>query len=83
MQLNAVSWLWRRAEPRIFDLMDAPSETDEGRVTLVNAKYQGDTLVEARGAHRALGLESRPAGGRQRVYTRSRRRAVLRRGLRV
>ena len=46
MQLNAVIMALAGAE-RIFDLMDAPSETDEGRVTLVNAKYQGDTLVEA------------------------------------
>jgi ATP-binding cassette subfamily B protein len=31
---------------RIFDLMDEQPEQDEGYVTLVNAKYDGDELVE-------------------------------------
>ncbi|MFT7715286.1 UNVERIFIED_CONTAM: hypothetical protein ODX26_15280, partial [Salmonella enterica subsp. enterica serovar Meleagridis] len=33
---------------RIFKMMDEPSETDEGYVTLINAKYdKDDNLVEA------------------------------------
>ncbi len=32
---------------RIFTLMDEPPEKDEGSVTLVNAKYDGERLVES------------------------------------
>ena len=45
-QFNAVIMALAGAE-RIFALMDEPSETDEGYVTLVNAKYDGDDLVDA------------------------------------
>lgn len=45
-QLNAVIMAFAGAE-RIFKLMDEKSETDQGDVTLVNAKYEGDKLVEA------------------------------------
>ncbi len=34
---------------RIFDMMDEKPETDEGYVTLVNAKYDGDELTETDG----------------------------------
>ena len=46
MQANSIIMALAGAE-RIFKLMDAPSETDEGYVTLVNAKYDKDNnLVE-------------------------------------
>ena len=46
MQANSVIMALAGAE-RIFKLMDEPSETDEGYVTLVNAKYdKDDNLVE-------------------------------------
>ena len=32
---------------RIFQLMDEAPETDEGYVTLVNARRQGEKLVES------------------------------------
>ena len=46
MQANSIIMALAGAE-RIFKLMDEPSETDEGYVTLVNAKYdKNDNLVE-------------------------------------
>ena len=46
MQANSIIMALAGAE-RIFKMMDAPSETDEGYVTLVNAKYdRNDNLVE-------------------------------------
>ena len=46
MQANSVIMALAGAE-RIFKMMDEPSETDEGYVTLVNAKYdRNDQLVE-------------------------------------
>ena len=46
MQANSIIMALAGAE-RIFKLMDEPSETDEGYVTLVNAKYdKDDNLVE-------------------------------------
>ena len=46
MQANSIIMALAGAE-RIFKLMDEPSETDEGYVTLVNAKYdKNDSLVE-------------------------------------
>ena len=46
MQANSVIMALAGAE-RIFKMMDEPSETDEGYVTLVNAKYdREDNLVE-------------------------------------
>lgn len=44
-QLNMVVMALAGAE-RIFDLMDAPSEKDEGYVTLVNAAYENGELTE-------------------------------------
>ncbi|MBU3201317.1 ABC transporter ATP-binding protein/permease [Clostridium estertheticum] len=44
-QLNAVIMALAGAQ-RIFELMDEESEEDEGYVTLVNAKYEGDVLCE-------------------------------------
>ena len=46
MQANSVIMALAGAE-RIFKMMDEPNETDEGYVTLVNAKYdRNDQLVE-------------------------------------
>ena len=46
MQANSIIMALAGAE-RIFKMMDEPSETDEGYVTLVNAKYdKDDNLVE-------------------------------------
>ena len=46
MQANSVIMALAGAE-RIYAMMDAPSETDDGYVTLVNAKYDSDNnLVE-------------------------------------
>ena len=47
MQANSIIMALAGAE-RIFKMMDEESETDEGYVTLVNAKYdRDDNLVEA------------------------------------
>ena len=45
-QLNSIIMALAGAE-RIFNLMDEEPEQDEGYVTLVNAKYDGDELTEA------------------------------------
>lgn len=45
-QLNAVIMALAGAE-RIFELLDQEPEKDDGYVTLVNVRYQGDDLVEA------------------------------------
>jgi ATP-binding cassette subfamily B protein len=45
MQVNSIIMALAGAE-RIFGLMDEKSETDEGYVPLVNAKYENDTRVE-------------------------------------
>ena len=45
-QFNSIIMALAGAE-RIFKLMDEAVETDDGYVTLVNAKYEGETLVEA------------------------------------
>ena len=47
-QINAFVMALAGAK-RIFAMMDEEPETDEGYVTLVNAKYDGDTLTEADG----------------------------------
>lgn len=44
-QINAVAMAMAGAS-RIYTLIDEAPETDEGYVTLVNAKYDGDDLVE-------------------------------------
>jgi ATP-binding cassette subfamily B protein len=44
-QINSVVMALAGAE-RIFALMDEEPEKDEGYVTLVNASYDGDTLIE-------------------------------------
>ena len=51
-QLNSIVMALAGAE-RIFDLMDQPSEIDEGKVVLVNAVKNGDTLEET---HRRTGV---------------------------
>ena len=46
---------------RIFALLDEQPETDEGYVTLVNARENADgTIEECERAHRRLGLEASP-----------------------
>ncbi|MDD4797898.1 MAG: ABC transporter ATP-binding protein [Eubacteriales bacterium] len=45
MQFNMVAMALAGAS-RIFDLMDEPGEHDEGYVTLVNARCDGDDIVE-------------------------------------
>ena len=47
-QINAFVMALAGAK-RIFAIMDEEPETDEGYVTLVNAKYDGDNLTEADG----------------------------------
>ncbi len=47
-QISSVAMALAGAE-RIFELMDEDPEKDEGYVTLVNARYEGDVLVEAEG----------------------------------
>ena len=44
-QFNSIIMALAGAE-RIFNLMDEPSEQDGGYVTLVDARYEGDKLVE-------------------------------------
>jgi ATP-binding cassette subfamily B protein len=44
-QINSVAMAMAGAE-RIFELMDEKPEYDEGYVTLVNADYEGENLVE-------------------------------------
>lgn len=44
-QINAVIMAMAGAK-RIYDLIDAESEVDEGLVTLVNVKKEGDKLIE-------------------------------------
>lgn len=44
-QFNSIIMALAGAE-RIFNLMDEPSEQDGGYVTLVNARYEGEKLVE-------------------------------------
>lgn len=46
-QLNSIIMALAGAE-RIFSLIDEDSETDDGYVTLVNARYEGEELVETK-----------------------------------
>lgn len=46
-QVNAIVMALAGAD-RIFKLLDETPETDDGYVTLVNAKYEGDKLVETK-----------------------------------
>lgn len=46
-QLNSIIMALAGAD-RIFQLLDEEPETDDGYVTLVNAKYENDTLVESK-----------------------------------
>lgn len=51
MQLNAVVMALAGAE-RVFKLLDEPAETDEGYVTLVNARKVNGQIMEAEGGMR-------------------------------
>ena len=65
-QINSIVMAMAGAQ-RIFDLMDEKPEADNGYVELVNAKENPDgSLTETERAHRPLGLEASPSGGRHR-----------------
>ena len=83
-QLNSVVMAMAGAE-RVFRLLDEKSETDEGYVTLVNARRaSGRHADRERGAHRRVGVEASASGGRHRdLYEARGRRGVRRRGLRL
>ena len=59
-QMNSILMALAGAE-RIFALIDAKPEEDEGYVTLVNAEEAEDgTLTEIRRVHRQMGVETLP-----------------------
>lgn len=66
-QLNSVVMALAGAE-RIFSLMGEESEYDEGYVTLVNASYQGEALVEAN-RHTGIWAWKHPHGDGTITYT--------------
>lgn len=66
-QLNSVAMALAGAE-RIFALLDEPSETDDGYVTLVNAKYADGSLVES-AEHTGLWAWRHPHGDGSVTYT--------------
>ena len=68
MQLNAVVMALAGAE-RIFQLMDEEPEQDNGYVTLVNARYEGDKLVET-AEHTGIWAWKHPHGDGTVTYTR-------------
>ena len=47
MQFNSIVMAMAGAK-RVFDLMDAPKEDDDGYVTLVNAKIKNGTIIETK-----------------------------------
>ncbi len=59
-QLNSIMLALAGAE-RIFDLMDQPSEIDQGSVVLVNAERDGDTLRET-SSHTGIWAWKKPDG---------------------
>ena len=67
-QLNAIIMALAGAE-RIFKLMDEPAESDEGTVTLVNAKYENGALTETSERSRLWAWKQPQDDGRF-VYTR-------------
>jgi len=66
-QLNAIITALAGAG-RIFDLLDEPTEIDEGYVTLVNARQEGGGLVECR-AHTGLWAWKHPHEDGSVTYT--------------
>ena len=67
-QINAVITALAGAE-RIFNLMDEPSEIDDGYVTLVNARYEGNRIDECPG-HTGLWAWKHPHADGHITYTR-------------
>ncbi len=66
-QFNSIVMALAGAE-RIFNLMDEKAETDEGYVTLVNAKYEGENLVETP-EHTGIWAWKHPHGDGTITYT--------------
>lgn len=66
-QFNSIVMALAGAE-RIFNLMDEKAETDEGYVTLVNAKYEGEDLVETP-EHTGIWAWKHPHGDGTITYT--------------
>ncbi len=66
-QVNAVISALAGAE-RIFSLLDEPPETDDGYVTLVNAKYENGVLTEC-SEHTGLCAWKHPHGDGSLTYT--------------
>ncbi|WP_404988550.1 ABC transporter ATP-binding protein [Clostridium culturomicium] len=66
-QFNSIVMALAGAE-RIFNLMDEKVETDEGYVTLVNAKYEGEELVETP-EHTGIWAWKHPHGDGTLTYT--------------
>ncbi|MEG2935281.1 MAG: ABC transporter ATP-binding protein [Clostridium sp.] len=66
-QFNSIVMALAGAE-RIFNLMDEKAETDEGYVTLVNAKYEGEDLVETP-EHTGIWAWKHPHGDGTLTYT--------------
>lgn len=67
-QINSIVMALAGAD-RIFELMDEEPEKDEGVVTLVNAKYNGDVLTETR-EHTGIWAWKQPSGDGGATYTR-------------
>ncbi len=67
-QLNSVAMALAGAE-RIFELMDEKSEVDEGYVTLVNARLEGEQLVETK-EYTGIWAWKHPHGDGTVTYTR-------------
>ncbi len=69
---------------RIFALLDEQPETDEGYVTLVNARENKDGTIErVQRAHRRVGVEASPPRRHAHLHSPDGRRALLRRQLRL
>ena len=66
-QFNSIVMALAGAE-RIFNLVDEKVETDEGYVTLVNAKYEGEELVETP-EHTGIWAWKHPHGDGTLTYT--------------
>lgn len=66
-QFNSIVMALAGAE-RIFNLMDEKAETDDGYVTLVNAKYEGEELVETP-EHTGIWAWKHPHGDGTLTYT--------------
>ena len=76
-QLNSIIMALAGAQ-RIFDLMDEEPETDEGYVTLVNARIDEKTGdYRMHGAYRCLGLEASAWRRQRNIHAADRRRSLF------